>query len=221
MFALRKDWYDKLSDEFSKKYFEDMLLFLQKEYATKTIYPPKEKVFNSMNALAFDNVKVVIMGQDPYHEEGQAEGLAFSVPEGVICPPSLVNIKKEIKAELNIEFSNSGCLHSWVKQGVLLLNSVLTVEQGKANSHKNIGWQEFTKKIIKILSDREKPLVFVAWGNNAKEVLKDVDTTKHLLLKSAHPSPLSATYGFFGNGHFKTINEFLEKHNMEPINWKV
>lgn len=221
MFALRKDWFDLLQEEFEKDYFEKMLLFLQSQYNSKVIYPPKEKVFNALNHLPFKEVKVVIMGQDPYHEIGQAEGLAFSVPEGVKCPPSLENIKKEITSELGVKFTTSGCLHNWVKQGVLLLNSVLTVEEHKANSHKDIGWQIFTKKIIEILNKSEKPICFVAWGNNAKNVLKDIDRKKHYYLESAHPSPLSCYNGFYGNGHFKKINDFLVANGEKPIDWKV
>lgn len=217
---LRGDWFDLLNDEFTKPYFEALLSFVQNEYDSNTIFPPKEKIFNAMNYVPFDKVKVVIMGQDPYHEQGQAEGLSFSVPVGIKCPPSLENIKKEIKSELGGQFSSNGSLVSWAKQGVLLLNSVLTVREHFANSHKNKGWEIFTQKIIELLNNQSRPICFVAWGNNAKNVLSKIDTSKHLLLTSAHPSPLSAYNGFFGNGHFKKINEFLVKTNQLPISWE-
>ena len=217
---LRNDWFDLLSGEFEKKYFEDLLNFVQSEYNIYNIYPPQDKIFNALNLVPFKKVKVVIMGQDPYHEAGQAEGLSFSVPQGIKVPPSLENIKKEIKNEFGeCEFSENGSLISWAKQGVLLLNSVLTVREHYANSHKNKGWEIFTQKIIELLNNEDRPICFVAWGNNAKNVLKDIDTTKHLLLQSAHPSPLSAYNGFLGNGHFKKINDFLIKNNQEPIKW--
>ncbi|MBQ7307385.1 MAG: uracil-DNA glycosylase [Clostridia bacterium] len=217
---LRGDWFDLLCGEFEKPYFTNLLEFVEKEYKTQTIFPPQEKIFNALNSVKFKDVKVVIMGQDPYHEMGQAEGLSFSVPTGIKCPPSLVNIKKEIKAELGGTFSENGSLVNWTKQGVLLLNSVLTVREHYANSHKNKGWEKFTQKVIEILNQSDKPICFVAWGNNAKTILKDIDTTKHLLLVSAHPSPLSAFNGFFGNNHFKMINEFLVKTGQNPINWE-
>lgn len=217
---LRSDWYDLLEDEFEKPYFEKLLSFVQEEYNKYNIFPPQEKIFNSMNYLPLNNVKVVIVGQDPYHEQGQAEGLSFSVPVGIKCPPSLQNIKKEIKDELGGEFSENGSLVCWEKQGVLLLNSILTVREHYALSHKGKGWEIFTQKIIEKLNNQDRPICFVAWGRNAKEVLKDIDQTKHLLLCSAHPSPLSAYNGFFGNGHFKKINEFLVKNKQKPIKWE-
>lgn len=217
---LRGDWFDLLCPEFDKPYFKKLLDFVDLEYKNHTIFPPKEKIFNALNSVKFDDVKVVIIGQDPYHEIGQAEGLSFSVPIGIKCPPSLMNIKKEIQSELGGTFTQNGSLVGWTKQGVLLLNSVLTVREHCANSHKNKGWEIFTQKVIEELNKREKPICFIAWGNNAKALFKNIDTTRHLLLSSAHPSPLSAYNGFFGNNHFKTINEFLKKTNQEPINWE-
>ena len=217
---LRGDWFDILSEEFEKDYFVNLLNFLQEEYKKYNIFPPQEKIFNALNSVPFDLVKVVIVGQDPYHEMGQAEGLSFSVPDGVKCPPSLVNIRKEIQDEFGGEFSGNGSLKSWTKQGVLLLNSVLTVREHCANSHQKKGWEIFTQKVIEVLNKSDNHICFVAWGNNAKNVLANIDTSKHLLLYSAHPSPLSAFNGFFGNGHFKKINDYLIKNGKEPIKWQ-
>ena len=218
---LRSDWYDVLSEEFDKPYFTELLSFVDEEYKHYNVFPPQEKIFNALNLVPFDEVKVVIVGQDPYHEQGQAEGLSFSVPVGIKCPPSLVNIKKELISEnQGKNFSDNGSLISWAKQGVLLLNSILTVREHYALSHKNKGWERFTQKIVEALNNRQKPVCFVAWGNNAKSVFAGVDTSKHLLLCSAHPSPLSAYNGFFGNNHFTLINNFLKKTGQQTINWE-
>ena len=192
----------------------------QKEYEIKTIYPPKEQIFRALNLCDFDDVKVVILGQDPYHEPHQANGLAFSVTKDVRIPPSLVNIYKEIHDDLGLPIPNHGDLTYWAKQGVLLLNNVLTVERGKANSHKGLGWETFTLNIVRYLNEREKPLVFILWGKNAIEKKKYIDS-RHLVLTSVHPSPLSAYRGFFGSRPFSKTNEFLIKNGMTPIDWSI
>ena len=218
MFCIAKNWYDLLSDEFEKDYYKKLSAFLEKEYSTKTIYPAPEKVFNSINHVKYQDVKVVILGQDPYHEPGQAHGLSFSVENGIELPPSLVNIFKEIESEYGFKNTN-GNLSSWAKQGVLLLNSVLTVERGKANSHKGKGWENITKKVISLLNDRKDPIVFLLWGRSAQEIGELVTNPWHLKLKSVHPSPLSAYAGFFGCNHFKLANEFLKNNGKPEIDW--
>lgn len=219
---IEKPWYDLLKNEYEKQYFVDIMNFLEKELVSKTIFPPKEEIFTALEKLPYDEVKVVIIGQDPYHGENEAHGLAFSVKKGVKIPPSLRNIFKELKNEYeDFEIPNNGCLMPWVEEGVLLLNATLTVEKDKANSHKNIGWQNFTDKIIELINEKEEPVVFLFWGNFAisKRIL--ITNPKHLILESVHPSPLSASRGFFGNGHFVKVNEFLEKNSIKPINWNL
>lgn len=218
MFTIAKSWYDLLKDEFEKPYYKNLEKFLENEYNTKTIYPKPELVFNSINHIKFEDVKVVIIGQDPYHEPNQAHGLSFSVENGVQLPPSLVNIFKEIKQEYGFENTN-GNLKNWVKQGVLLLNSVLTVQKGHANSHKGMGWENLTQRIIDLLAQRKDPLVFILWGSSAQKIAEFVDPKKHLVLKSVHPSPLSAYGGFFGCNHFKKANQFLKEHGKTEIDW--
>ena len=191
-------WDNVLEEEFKKEYFLKIKEFVEAEYKTKTIYPPKEEIFNAFNLCPIENVKVVILGQDPYHEEGQAHGLAFSTPEGHPIPRSLKNIFKEIESEYGYPIPDSGCLESWAKQGVFLLNTVLTVEEGNANSHSKCGWQTFTDNVIKILTN-----------------------PNHLVLISSHPSPFSARRGFFGCNHFKLANEFLQENNLEEIDWRI
>ena len=220
MFSITQNWFNLLKEEFKKPYYKQLSDFLEREYATKTIYPVPEKVFNSINHVKYSDVKVVIIGQDPYHEPNQAHGLSFSVENGVALPPSLVNIFKEIKNEYGYQNTN-GNLASWAKQGVLLLNSVLTVEKGKANSHKGKGWEKITQKIVDLLNDREEPLVFILWGGSAQKVGQNINTKKHLVLKSAHPSPLSAFNGFFGNNHFKKTNQFLKSIGKQEIDWRT
>lgn len=220
MWPITKNWYEHLKDEFQKPYFKKISDFLNTEYQTKTIYLKNENVFNSLNYVKYEDVKVVIIGQDPYHEPNQAHGLSFSVENDVKLPPSLVNIFKEIKEEYGYQNVN-GNLKNWAKQGVLLLNSVLTVEKGKANSHKDIGWQNFTQSIIKLLNKRESPIVFILWGAYAKKLGEFITNKNHLILTSAHPSPLSAYNGFFGCGHFKKANEFLLKHGKAEIDWRT
>lgn len=219
MIKLTKSWYNLLKEEFEKDYFKDLQKFLDDEYSKYTVFPSAEKIFTALNYVKYDDVKVVIVGQDPYHEEGQAQGLAFSVPSGIKVPPSLVNIYKELKSDLGVEKDSNGDLSDWAKQGVLLLNTVLTVRKGMANSHKGKGWETLTTEIIKLLNKREKPIVFVLWGNNAKAFETLINKDRHLVLKSAHPSPLSAYNGFFGCKHFSKINKFLEEKNLGIINW--
>ena len=220
MFCISKSWYELLKDEFKKPYYKKLEKFLENEYQTKVIYPKPELVFNSINHIKFEDVKVVIIGQDPYHEPNQAHGLSFSVENGVELPPSLVNIFKEIKAEYGFQNTN-GNLKNWVRQGVLLLNSVLTVQKGHANSHRGMGWENLTQKIIDLLNQRNEPLVFILWGASAQKIGANINTQKHLVLKSVHPSPLSAYGGFFGCNHFKKANEFLKLHGKTEIDWRT
>lgn len=220
MIKITKNWFKILEEEFKKPYFADLQNFLNTEYNSFTIYPSVENIFNSLNLVKYADVKVVILGQDPYHEPNQAHGLAFSVKNGEL-PPSLQNIYKEMNSDLGVPISKSGDLTCWAKQGVLLLNTVLTVRKGQANSHKGKGWEEFTTKIIELLNEREKPIVFILWGNQAKKLSSKITNKNHLVLCSAHPSPLSAYNGFFGCKHFSKTNEFLLKNNIQPINWEV
>lgn len=211
---------EMMDREFEKDYFCKLRDIVDKEYDSKTIFPPKDMIFRALDLCDYDDVKVVILGQDPYHEVNQANGLAFSVTKEVKIPPSLVNIYKELKDDLGIEIANHGDLTKWAKQGVLLLNNVLTVEEGKANSHKGLGWETFTLNVIRYLNEREKPLVFILWGKNAIEKKKYIDD-HHLVLTSVHPSPLSAYRGFFGSKPFSKANEFLIANEIEPIDWSI
>lgn len=219
MVKITEEWDRILSDEFSSDNYVRLREFLKSEYSTRTVYPSMYNIFNSMKLTAFNDIKVVILGQDPYHEEGQAMGLSFSVPKGIDKPPSLINIFKEIENELGVSMGDSGDLTGWAKQGVLLLNTVLTVRAHQANSHKDKGWEEFTDGIIKKISSERKNVVFLLWGANARSKKPLIDTEKHLVLESAHPSPLSAYNGFFGNGHFIKSNEYLIKHGILPVDW--
>ena len=221
MIKITEEWDKILEQEFSSPSYLKLRQFLKEEYSTRTIYPSMYDIFSSMKHTSFSNVKVVLLGQDPYHEKGQAMGLSFSVPEGVKIPPSLVNIFKEIHAEYGVPPAKSGDLTGWAKQGVLLLNTVLTVREHQANSHSTYGWQRFTDRIIEEVSKQDKPVVFLLWGRNAINKKPLIDESKHLVLTSAHPSPLSAYNGFFGNGHFKKTNEFLKAHGRGEINWKI
>lgn len=214
-------WDKVLKEEFKKEYFQKTKDFVDAEYNTKTIYPPKEEIFNAFKLCPIDNVKVVILGQDPYHEAGQAHGLAFSTPEGHPIPRSLKNIFKEIEAEYGYPIPDSGCLESWAKQGVFLLNTVLTVEEGNANSHSKCGWQTFTDNVINILNEKDSPIVFLLWGKQAELKKELLNNPKHLVLISSHPSPFSARRGFFGSNHFKLANEFLKENNIEEIDWQI
>ncbi len=216
---IEHSWKEILQEEFDKPYFEELVSKVKLEYKTKTIFPKGSLIFNAFNLCPFDKVKVVILGQDPYHEVGQAHGLAFSVPEGIALPPSLQNIYKEIESDLGIKVSQNGDLTRWAKQGVLLLNSTLTVEQHRAASHQNFGWETFTDDVIHKLSLEKEHLVFILWGSFAIKKSNLIDKTKHLVLTSVHPSPLSAYRGFFGNKHFSKTNNYLVANNIEPINW--
>ena len=221
MFKLTRNWFEVLKDEFDKPYYKNLEQFLEKEFRTKTIYPPAEQVFSALNAVKFDDVKVVIIGQDPYHEPGQAQGLCFSVPKTEKIPPSLVNIYKEIESDIGQKCASHGDLTQWARQGVLLLNSVLTVRAHQAFSHRGMGWEQLTTTIVQKLNDREKPVVFLLWGASAGKLSQFIDEKKHLVLKCAHPSPLSAYNGFFGCKHFSRANQFLISHGMEPIDWVI
>ena len=217
---IEPSWKKVLEKEFSEKYFQDLVKFVKQEYNNSTIYPPAKFIFNAFELTPFDKVKVVILGQDPYHGPNQANGLAFSVNNGIKLPPSLVNIYKEIENDLGIKTINKrGCLDSWAKQGVLLLNATLTVRANQAGSHQNKGWEEFTDSVIKLLSDKKENLVFILWGNYAQKKGVVIDENKHLVIKSAHPSPLSAYNGFFGSKPFSQTNSYLIFSNQEPINW--
>jgi len=220
MIKITKNWYEILKTEFDKEYFKNLQVWLNEEYSKYTIYPNYENIFNALNLVKYEDVKVVIVGQDPYHEEGQAMGLSFSVPKTEKIPPSLVNIFKEIEDELAIVCEKNGDLTRWAKQGVLLLNSVLTVRQGLANSHKNMGWEKLTSHIIELLNERSSPVIFMLWGSNARAFENLIDTKKHYILKSAHPSPLSSYRGFFGNNHFIKCNAILKQLGKEQIDWK-
>lgn len=219
MIQIRKSWYDLLSEEFNKPYFKSLQDFLKNEYSRYEVYPEEKNIFNALNHVPYDKVKVVIIGQDPYHEPRQAQGLSFSVPEDVEIPPSLVNIMKEIESDLNIQCLRNGNLERWACQGVLLLNTVLTVRRGQANSHKDKGWEKLTQKIIELLGKREEPIVFLLWGSYAQSFTPLIGK-QHLILKAPHPSPLSAYRGFFGCKHFSKCNEFLVSHGITPIDWK-
>lgn len=221
MITFNSDWDSVLAPLFQSDYYIQIRQFLKTEYKTHTIYPNMYDIFNAFKATSYDGVKVVILGQDPYHEIGQAHGLSFSVPNGIKFPPSLKNIFKELKSDLNINEPTSGDLTKWAKQGVLLLNTVLTVREGSPNSHKDCGWRKFTDDVISLLSKREKPIVFILWGNNAKEKKALIDTSKHYIIESAHPSPFSCRYGFFGSKPFSKTNEFLIKNNLTPIDWDL
>ena len=215
------EWDIVLEDEFNKDYFLKIKEFVDGEYATKTIYPPYDEIFNAFQLTDIKNVKVVILGQDPYHEEGQAHGLAFSTPEGRPIPRSLKNIFKEIESEYGYPIPDSGCLESWAKQGVFLLNTVLTVEDGNANSHSKCGWQTFTDNVIKILNERNQPIVFMLWGKQAEKKKELITNPNHLVLITSHPSPFSARRGFLGSNHFRLANEFLRDNGLDEINWSL
>ena len=219
--ALEQSWLELLNQEFKEAYMQELSLFLKSEINEgKKIYPKGKEMFLSMNSTPFHKVKVVIIGQDPYHGPGQAHGLCFSVPKDVKIPPSLENIYKELEEDLGIPKSKNGCLLPWAGQGVLLLNSVLSVEKGRAGSHALKGWERFTDKIISKINEKDC-VVFMLWGRYAMKKAISVDTSKHLILKSVHPSPLSAHKGFFGNRHFSKCNEFLNSKGMSSINWEI
>lgn len=220
---INETWKQALKEEFSKPYFEQVVAFLKTEKATgKTVYPSGSNIFNAFNQTPFDKVKVVILGQDPYHGKGQAHGLSFSVMPGTKLPPSLVNIFKEIKTDIGIEIpSDFGDLTHWAQQGVLLLNAALTVRDGEPMSHSKFGWAQFTDAVIRTLSDQKENIVFILWGKFAQDKQVLIDATRHYILKAAHPSPLSAHNGFWGSKHFSKTNDILVKNGMQPIDWKI
>lgn len=216
---LEPSWKKLLQSEFEKPYFVELTKFVRSEYQNKTVYPPAKYIFNALDSLPVDNVKVVILGQDPYHGPGQAHGLSFSVPDGVKPPPSLQNIYKEIETDLGHSTHASGNLERWTKQGVLLLNAILTVVGSSPGSHQNKGWEIFTDAVIRTLAETKSHLVFILWGNYAQKKGAFIDTDKHLVLKSPHPSPFSAHSGFFGSRPFSRANEYLIKYRRTPIDW--
>lgn len=221
MSAISNDWLKPLSTEFKEPYYKNLYETVVKEYSTHQIFPPSDDIFNAFNYTPLNNVKVVIIGQDPYHNVGQAHGLCFSVKPEVEIPPSLVNIYKELKDDIGCYIPDNGYLKKWADQGVLMLNSVLTVRAHQANSHQGIGWEKFTDAAIRILNQQDRPIVYMLWGRPAQDKAAQVDNPKHLLLKAPHPSPLSAYRGFFGCKHFSKCNEFLQSNGIEPIDWQI
>lgn len=217
----KNDWQDLLKDEFQKDYYKEIRKKLVYEYKHYKIYPDMFDIFNALHYTSYEDTKICIIGQDPYHGVGQAHGLSFSVRKGVAPPPSLLNIFKELEDDLGIKRPTTGCLESWARQGVLLLNAVLTVRANHAASHRNLGWEEFTDKIISLLNEREKPLVFILWGNFAISKKKLITNPNHLILTSPHPSPLSASRGFFGSHPFSKANKFLMEHGQTPIDFSL
>lgn len=215
------DWKEFIQKESEKEYYKNLVLFLDEEYRTKTIYPPKKEIYHAFSLTPFEEAKVVILGQDPYHEKGQAMGLSFSVPDEIPVPRSLQNIYKEINTEYGFDIPKTGNLTGWAKQGVLLLNSVLTVREGEAASHQGKGWEIFTDEVLKLLDQKSEPIVYILWGNFARSKASLIKGKDHLVLEAAHPSPLSASRGFFGCNHFKLCNEFLKEHGCKEIDWKI
>ena len=216
---IEESWKNVLKDEFNKEYFSSLAEFVKNEYQKETIYPPGNLIFNAFNHCPFNALKVVIIGQDPYHGPGQAHGLCFSVKEGIAFPPSLKNIFKEIKNDIGVDIPKSGNLERWADQGVLLLNATLTVKAHQAGSHQNKGWEKFTDSVIEIIANQKTNVVFLLWGAYAQRKAAIVNREKHLILESVHPSPLSASRGYFGNHHFSRCNSYLEEHDLIPIQW--
>lgn len=221
MVRLDNDWDELLKDEFKKEYYKNLREFLKNEYSTNVIYPNMNNIFKALKLTSYKDTKVLLLGQDPYHGEKQAHGLAFSVCKGVKTPPSLLNIYKELKSDLNCFIPNNGYLISWAQQGVLLLNTVLTVRAHEANSHKDKGWEIFTDKIIEILNNRNDPVIFILWGANARKKKELINSNKHYILEAPHPSPLSAHRGFFGCNHFSKVNDILIELKKNPIDWQI
>ncbi|PLS08388.1 uracil-DNA glycosylase [Neobacillus cucumis] len=221
MSILKNDWAPLLEGEFSKNYYLRLREILKEEYQKKVIYPEKSDIYNALHFTSFKDTKVVIIGQDPYHGPGQAHGLSFSVKPGVTIPPSLKNIYKELYSDIGCEIPNHGSLTEWTDQGVLLLNAVLTVQAGKPNSHKGLGWEMFTDRIIEILNERETPVVFILWGKFAQQKQQLITSPRHFIIKSPHPSPFSANSGFFGSRPFSRTNDFLRKVGQEEIDWTI
>lgn len=218
---INNDWLPFLKEEFSKQYYKDLYYFVKKEYSEYVIFPPSDEIFSALEITPVNSVKVVIIGQDPYHEQGQAHGMSFSVKPGIKTPPSLQNMYKELHDELGLYIPNNGYLDKWAKQGVLLLNTVLTVREGMANSHKGKGWEQFTDAVIEAVNKQDRPVVYLLWGANARAKKKLITNPRHLVLESVHPSPLSAYNGFFGCGHFSKANEYLLANGIEPIDWQI
>ena len=221
MVHIGNSWDELLKNEWSQPYYAELRAFLASEYRTRDIFPPMNDIFNAFKFCAYEDVKVVILGQDPYHGEGQAHGLAFSVKKGVEAPPSLKNIFKELIDDVGIAPPTHGCLEGWARQGVFLLNTALTVRKGQPLSHRGKGWETFTDHVISLLSKREKPMVFLLWGSNARSKKPLIDRSKHLVLEAPHPSPLSAFAGFFGCKHFSQANAFLAKQGQKPVDWSI
>ncbi|MBJ7985380.1 uracil-DNA glycosylase [Bacillus cereus] len=218
---LQNDWGPLLGSEFEKEYYQALANFLKEEYEEHVIYPKKEDIFNALQYTSYENTKVVILGQDPYHGPNQAHGLSFSVQLGIKTPPSLLNMYKELQDEYGYEIPNNGYLVKWAEQGVLLLNTVLTVRQGEANSHKGKGWEHFTDRVIELLNEREKPVVFILWGRHAQAKKNLITNTNHHIIESVHPSPLSARRGFFGSKPYSKVNEILSNMDEKEIDWQI
>lgn len=221
MAAIDNDWLEVLKPEFAKPYYRSLYDFINSEYSTRVVYPPAQDIFSALHLTPRRKVKAVILGQDPYHNEGQAHGLSFSVRPGVEIPPSLVNIFKELHDDIGCRIPNNGFLESWARQGVLMLNTVLTVRAHQANSHQGVGWEHFTDAVIRSVDELDHPVVFMLWGRPAQSKQTLITNPEHLILKAPHPSPLSAYRGFFGCRHFSKTNEFLKEHGMEPIDWQI
>jgi uracil-DNA glycosylase len=221
MAALNNDWKEALQGEFRKEYYRELFHRVNEEYRNYQVFPPADDIFNAFHLTPLAKVKVVILGQDPYHNLGQAHGLCFSVKKGVDIPPSLVNIYKELQDDLGCSIPSHGCLTKWAEQGVLMLNTVLTVRAHQANSHRGIGWEEFTDAAILALNSQDRPIVYILWGGPAQRKAAMLNNPKHLILKAPHPSPLSAYRGFFGSKPFSQTNAFLESHGIEPIDWQI
>jgi len=221
MGAIQNDWLEPLSPEFKKPYYARLYKTIREEYSTKQIFPPADEIFTAFEMTPLSDVKVVIIGQDPYHGDGQAHGLCFSVKPDVETPPSLVNMYKELNSDLGCYIPNNGYLTKWAKQGVLMLNTVLTVRAHQANSHRGIGWEEFTDAAIRILNEQDRPIVYLLWGKPAQMKKSMLNNPKHLILEAPHPSPLSAYRGFFGCQHFSKTNQFLKENGLEPVDWQI
>ena len=221
MAMITNDWLTALGGEFHKPYYRQLFEFVKNEYNTTVVFPPADDIFNAFHLTPLSKVKVLLLGQDPYHNVGQAHGLCFSVKKGVDIPPSLVNIYKELHDDLGCTIPNHGCLTKWAEQGVLMLNTVLTVRAHQANSHKDIGWEEFTDAAIRVLNTQDRPIVFILWGRPAQSKIPMLTNPKHLILTAPHPSPLSAYRGFFGCKHFSKANEFLKANGVEPVDWQI
>ncbi len=219
--VLKNDWGPLLAPEFEKEYYRKLADFLKEEYSTHVVYPKKEDIFNALEYTSYENTKVVILGQDPYHGPNQAHGLSFSVQPGIKTPPSLLNMYKELRDEYGYDIPNNGYLVKWAEQGVLLLNTVLTVRQGEANSHKGKGWEHFTDRVIELLNEREKPVIFILWGRHAQAKKKLITNKKHHIIESVHPSPLSARRGFFGSKPYSKVNTILANMGEREIDWEI